>query len=374
MGETLRIAFVYDVVYPWVKGGVEKRIYELAKRLTRSHEVHVYGYHHWKGPKEIEREGITYHGTIRPRAIYSSGRRATLPPLLHSLKLLPLLKQEHFDVLDCQAAPYFTCYSSIASPSSMVITWHEFWGDYWLEYLGMAGITGKKIERGLFSFKNHIAVSQKTRLDLLDAGLRKSIQVIPNGISVSEIRKVKPSDLSSDFIFVGRLIPEKNVTFLLRVFAHIKMEMPDFNAVIIGDGPERDKLEKLCKDLGLENNVAFLGFLKNSLEVISHMKASKVFVFPSIREGFGMVVLEAMASGLPVVTLNHPMNASKFLVKNGRSGFVANFNENEFGEKILNAFDSSLKLGKIAQESSVSFDWDVIVTRLQGLYSMISGG
>lgn len=79
--ESLRIAFVYDVVYPWVKGGVEKRIYELAVRLARFHEVHVYGYRHWGGSSSIEREGIHYHGLARPGRTYLLGKRNPMPML-----------------------------------------------------------------------------------------------------------------------------------------------------------------------------------------------------------------------------------------------------------------------------------------------------
>ncbi|WP_457742283.1 glycosyltransferase, partial [Thermococcus sp.] len=258
--ETLRIAFIYDVIYPWVKGGVEKRIYELAKRLAKRHEVHVYGYKHWEGKSEIEREGILYHGTVKVKrnSLYAGSRRSIFPPLLHSLALIPVLKGKRFDVIDCQASPYLPAYSlKILKEGNVFITWHEFWGRYWLDYLGPIGFAGREVEKDLFSFERHISVSQKTRLDLLLAGLRKPISLVPNGVDVEMIHSVKPLPLKSDFLFVGRLIPEKGVDFLLRSLALLKRRFPDFRAIIVGDGPERRKLERLARELGISDNITF---------------------------------------------------------------------------------------------------------------------
>lgn len=369
MGETLKIAFVYDVIYPWVKGGVERRIYELARRLAETHEVHVYGYKHWKGSSVIEKDGITYHGTVSIKRLYSSGRRAILPPLLHSARLVPFLKGEGYDVIDCQAAPYFTCYASRVSRSPLVVTWHEFWGDYWIDYLGKAGLAGKLLERGLFDLTdNHVAVSLKTKRDLHNTGLRRDIHIVPNGVDFGRIREIKPSPHHSDVIFVGRLIKEKNVHLLLNALALIKEDVPDIKAVIIGDGPERRNLEVLAYRLGVQKNVEFLGFLREHEEVIAFMKASKVFAFPSIREGFGIVVVEANASGLPVVTVDHPMNASKDLIVEGKNGFVAQVDERDFAEKILTALENRKKMKFVSTNIASEYDWNGIVERLEKYY------
>ncbi|ANF22363.1 glycosyltransferase [Thermococcus piezophilus] len=205
--EILKIAFVYDVIYPGVKGGVEKRIYELVIRLARSHEVHVYGYKHWKGPKDMERNGVYYHGLGNREKIYVFGKRNPLP----MLRLAALLRRRidelrRYDVVDVQNLFYPGAFA-LRDLSNAIITWHEFWGDYWLRYWGPAGMVGKAVERTLFSFDRHIAVSWKTKLDLLEASLRKPITVVPNGIDVELIRSIPPAELESDVIFVGRLIP-----------------------------------------------------------------------------------------------------------------------------------------------------------------------
>ena len=360
--ETLKIAFVYDVVYPWVKGGVERRIYELAKRLARDHEVHVYGYKHWEGKNEIERDGIHYHGLVpAPERLYLLGKRNPLPMLRLASRLRRRIGEfRRYDIVDVQNL-FYPGALVLKTLSSTVITWHEFWGPYWWRYLGPGGLPGWLSERALFTAEHHISVSWKTKHDLLRAGLRKPVPVVPNGVDVEFIQAIPPDELESDVIFVGRLIPEKGVDLLLRALAEVKREIPDVRAVIIGDGPERKRLEHMARNLGLEKNVLFTGFLPYK-RVIALMKASKVFVLPSRREGFGMVALEAMACGLPVVTLNAPMNAARFLVENEKNGFVVRTEGIlEVLSHLLEDGTLRVKAGKKEKVILRNYSWEKIV-------------
>ena len=113
-----------DMVYPWIKGGAEKRIYEIFKRLVeRGHEVHlleafliklflkVCGIKWWNGNGTIEQNGVYLHGVCEPRDLYVEGGRSIKKALYFAWKLLfPLLKED-FDIVDCQEFPYFPCFS-----------------------------------------------------------------------------------------------------------------------------------------------------------------------------------------------------------------------------------------------------------------------
>src|SRR6056297_1579194 len=103
----MKIAFVYDAVYPWEKGGAQKRIWELACRLAADHDVHLYGMHYWDGPATIEREGVTLHGVCEPKELYVNGRRSIPQALSFAANLAPALLGEEFDIIDCQEFPYF---------------------------------------------------------------------------------------------------------------------------------------------------------------------------------------------------------------------------------------------------------------------------
>lgn len=372
----MKMAFVYDAVYPWIKGGAEKRIYEIGRRLAdKGHEVHWYGVGWWTGGDgngrgTIERDGIVLHSVCKPVQLYVDGRRSIGEAIYFASKLMPKLIKERFDVVDCQEFPYFPCFTakvhSLLRRSNFVITWHEVWDKYWFGYLGRRGLFGYLVEKLTARLaENNVAVSEQTKKDLERIGLG-NVEVIPNGIDFEGIRKVRKADEESDVIFAGRLIKDKNVDVLIKAIKLVKEEIPDVRGIVIGDGPERLRLEKLAGDLGLNGNVEFRGFLKSHDEVIALMKASKVFVLPSTREGFGIVALEANACGLPVVTVEHEMNATKDLIKKGKNGFVCRLSEKEVAENILMALHRDMR--EECMEIAKGYDWDVIVRKCERYY------
>ncbi|MCD6255660.1 MAG: glycosyltransferase family 4 protein [Deltaproteobacteria bacterium] len=371
----MKIAYIYDAVYPWVKGGAEKRIYEIGKRLAdKGHEVHWYGIGWWfegNNGRTIDHDGIILHGVCEPMQLYVDGRRSIKEAIYFAGKLLPKLVKERFDVIDCQEFPYFPCFTakvhSLFRRTPLVITWHEIWDKYWFEYLGKKGLFGWIVERLTAKLiSKNIAVSERTKKDLESLGV-KNVKVIHNGIDFKKIKSVKPSEEESDIVFAGRLIKEKNVDVLIKAISLIKREISDIKCIIIGDGPEKEKLMKLAKELRVENNVKFVGFLENHNDVIAYMKSSKVFVLPSTREGFGIVALEANACGLPVVTVNHGRNAACDFV-NGENGFVCELSAEDIAEKIL----IGLEMGKIVRrkcvENAMEYDWDGIAKKCEGIY------
>lgn len=173
----MKIAFVYDVVYPCVKGGVEKRIREIADRLAaRGHDVHIIGMKYWDGPDSIKKNGVTLHGICPPQPLYTDGRRSIREALSFSFYLIPFLLREEFDLIDCQQFPFFPCFPvklvSLWKKKPFVITWHEVWGDYWYEYLGWKGAVGKGTECLIARFTPYrIAVSGTTAKKLRHLGV-----------------------------------------------------------------------------------------------------------------------------------------------------------------------------------------------------------
>lgn len=374
----MKIAFIYDAVYPFITGGAEKRVYELAKRLVqRGHEVHWYGVGWWwpeKGQKDIEMDGIHLHGVCRPMELYNDERRSIKETLYFAALLLPKLGMAKFDVIDCQGFPFFSCFTakinSIFGRSPFVITLHEVWNDYWYEYLGKAGFFGKLVEKMMVNLTDKIiTVSTKTKTDLKAIKSSEKSIVIPNGIDFKYIHKIEPSDEKSDIIFAGRLIKEKNVDILIRTVGIIKERFPDIKCFIIGEGPERVKLEKLVQELNIQNNVIFKGFMKNYVDLISYIKSSKVFVLPSTREGFGIVVIEANACGIPVVVVNHKMNAAVDLITAGENGLISNLSESDVANKIIMSIENKEEMYDKCIQNAKKFDWDKITDSLEKYYS-----
>ncbi|KAF5068356.1 Glycosyltransferase Gtf1 [anaerobic digester metagenome] len=383
----MKIAFIYDSVYPWVKGGAERRVYELAKRLVENgHEVHWYTMGFWMDetsqmPENMELNGIHLHSVCKPVELYTSGRRSIKEAIYFALKLTRPLMNEHFDVVDCQGFPFFSCFTakihSLLGKSTLFITFHEVWGDYWYEYLGKMGIFGKVVEKLTFKLTDHvITVSKKTMRDLEDLSGVKST-VIPNGIDFREIEAIKVEDTgdsqtkhstrSSHVIFAGRLIKEKNLGLLMESIEIIRSRRPEIKCLIVGEGPEREKLEKTVSKKNLNQNIEFMGFLENQKTLISLMKSSKVFVLPSKREGFGMVVIEANACGLPVVVFKHDMNAACDLITEDLNGFISTGPE-DMAEKIIQGIARHDTMKDACIASAKRYDWDGIVKSLEDLY------
>ena len=373
----LKIAYVYDAVYPWVKGGVEKRIHEVSVRLAgRGHEVHVYGMRSWGEPSVIERDGVVLHGVCPGEPLYADGRRGAPQALRFGSSVLRPLLSSGADVIDCQNFPYFSCFSakaaSVLRGASLVVTWHEVWGDYWYDYLGRRGVFGKAVERLAAGISDYpVAVSPSTARALAGLGVPGPVPVIPNGIDLARIAAIAPAAEGSDVIFTGRLIKEKNVDLLLRALVPVREGIPDLRVLVVGDGPERLALERLARDLGLAGAVRFTGFLPRYDDVIAAMKASRVFVLPSTREGFGIAALEAMACGLPVVTVDHPGNAAGDLVVEGVNGYRSPLSAGEMGEGIRAGLDEGAQMRDGCLRTAEGYRWEEIAVRLEEFYNGI---
>jgi len=374
----MKIAFVYDVIYPYVKGGVEKRIRELAVRLaSRGHDVHIVGMKYWEGPDTLEMEGITLHGICPPQPLYAEGRRTIWEAIWFSARLLPFLKRESFDIIDCQQFPYFPSFSvkffAILKKKPFIITWHEVWGDYWYEYLGWKGDFGKLTEQLVAGLTpNIIAVSGTTAKKLGCLGVFDDVRIIPNGIDPVHIQSVPTSLISSDIIFVGRLIKEKHVDVLVRAFATLLPEFPGLTLLVLGDGPERESIRTLIRDLAIEDRVMLKAFTDSHDEVIGLMKSSHVCVIPSTREGFGIAALEALACGLPVVTADHPDNAICELITH-ETGFRTSLSVDDLAAKIRDALSRYLAMKPACIASAKSSDWDRIVDDAENYYFSLVG-
>jgi glycosyltransferase involved in cell wall biosynthesis len=368
----MKIAYVYDAVYPWIKGGAEKRVYELSTRLAkRGHEVHCFGIKWWEGGNTIQKDGVYLHGICSPRSLYSRDRRSIREATAFALKVLSSLRGD-YDVVDCQQFPIIPCFSArlatMTGRSDLFITWLEVWGDYWYDYLGKVGVLGKAIEAVVPRLTdNNIAISERTKRQLLELGA-SSVQVVPPGIDIEKISDISASDTESDIIYVGRLITHKNVDILINALALVKRQFPEIKATIIGDGPDAGRLKGLAKSLGLEENIEFTGFLENYDQALALMKASRVFVMPSTREGFGLAAIEAFACGLPVITINHEMNAVCDLVTD-ESGVICNLSCQELSAAIISILNKRKShISSKCIDLAKGYDWEEICGRIESVY------
>ena len=118
------------------------------------------------------------------------------------------------------------------------------------------------------------------------------------------------SEQAAELLFVGRLLAHKGVDLLIDAVGLLKQEVPP-SVLVVGDGPEKLNLRRRVNEKALNDVIRFRSDVKDHDEVFALMKAAKVFVFPSLREGFGIAPLEALACGTRVVTTSHPDNQAR---------------------------------------------------------------
>ena len=374
------IAFVWSPIYPFCKGGAEKRIYEIGRRLADDgHDVTLYGNQWWQGPEEIELDGMIVRGVGPKRDQFRGDRRSITEALRFSKDLAEPLREnvDDHDLVVVSVSEHFPVWISKIITSihrtPLAVTWHEVWDrKYWMEYLGPLGIIGWIVQLITAQIpQKPIAVSASTAADLarvrrIQRG-RDTIDVVPNGVDVSSIQSTSIVDDGFDVLYVGRLIPEKNVDLLLRAFDEIACRY-DLTLGVIGDGVERDRLEALAASLTHTDRVTFLGFVEEDEDVHAHMRAARVFVLPSIREGFGITLVEAMAAGCAAVTVSHPNSATSEIV--GEHGFVAEASVPSLAEAMIRAIDGET-LGSGPIERALEFDWDRIARRAVTVYDTV---
>ena len=208
---------------------------------------------------------------------------------------------------------------------------------------------------------------------------KDKVKAVPNGINSEEFNvpftKEKCRDkinLSCDkkiILFVGSLTPRKAPHILLKAMKKIVKEIPNAYLVFVGGGTMKKKYEEIAVNLGVNRNVKFAGFVEEKVKPL-YYKSSDVFVLPSFSEGFGIVLLEASACGLPLVVSN--LEVFKVIVEDGYNGlFTKVGDEKDLSDKItylLENEDVRKKLGKNAMEKVKDYSWDLIAEKTEKVY------
>lgn len=372
----MKIAIVSDSVYPYHKGGKERRFFEISTRLARrGHEVTIYCMKWWSGPEKTRVENGVRLRAISPLyPLYSGSRRSIRQGVLFGLNCLRLLF-EKWDVIEVDHMPYFPLYFTRIvcwlKGKKMYATWNEVWGRrYWVRYMdGLSGLVGYIIERcGVMLPDFFISISEHTseRLRSVYKIPASKIQTVSAGLDVEAIKVLDKAVHSCDILYAGRLLKHKNVATLIQATALLKENHPQIRVFIVGNGPEKQALIKLTARLGLERNVLFFSFLPHHHEVFELMKSARVFCLPSTREGFGMTVLEANACGIPAIVARHPENAAQDLIE-GPNGVLVDPTPEGIAagyEHILAKKNDPEEIMRIAEK----YSWERIVSRLEKVY------
>ncbi len=224
-----------------------------------------------------------------------------------------------------------------------VETYHTYFEEYVAHYLpwlppSLTRMVARRVSRKLCAEVDHLIVPSQQMVDVLQRyGVDTPTTVLPTGLALDEFARGDGVRFRADhgigpaqptLVTVSRLALEKNIGFLLQAARKLVVEFPDLLFVVAGEGPDAERLKKLSASLGLQNNVRFFGNLDRRSTLLDCYRAGDVFVFASPTETQGLVLIEAMALGVPIVST--AVMGTATVLRDARSAVVSGEDVDEF--------------------------------------------
>jgi 1,2-diacylglycerol 3-alpha-glucosyltransferase len=268
----------------------------------------------------------------------------------------------------------------------VVATYHTFFEDYLHHYVPILprGIGRFIARRFTLSQCDDVAAlispSAPMREALLAYGVQAPIEVLPTGLPAESFTRGDGAKFRQQFglptdrpllLYVGRVAFEKNIDFLLRTFVRLRERRPDALFVIAGEGPALASLTKLARDLGVAEHVKFIGYLDRNTELPNCYAAGDAFVFASRTETQGLVLLEAMAQGTPVVSTAEL--GTRSILTEGCGAFVVPEDEATFSTAVESALNVKAGDARRTQLRAHAESWasQAMARRLVGFYEKV---
>jgi len=357
----IKIVLVVPLFPPKWLAGTEVATYNIAKHLSRKgHEVHVITSLD-KGMTGLSREFGFYIHRLSWRKVRILGT------IQFWLKIFLKIYEIKPDIVHIQAVangiPGFLAKVVFKTP-------YIVWGRGSEVYLPWA--FKKPISKIVLSNADAVLALTDHMKKEMQRMCSRPICVIPNGINVEHFRsncdKHSVSLNGKTIFFVGRLHPVKGVKYLIQAMSIVR-NVHHAKLTIIGDGEEKDELKQLVSKLGLCEYIEFKGRIENG-KIPTYIAQADIFVLPSLSEGFPVVVLEAMAAGLPVVATG--VGGLPCIIEEGVNGFLVEpANPEQIAEKIvllLGDDELRLKMSRANLEKAKKYDWRCVVEQLEEIY------
>lgn len=360
----MRIGMFINYYIP-SRGGMETSVINLSKGLQEAgHEVFIFcpNYPDWE---EKEKNVFRYKSFC-----------FNYDDFLYAIPVPPLSKMEdvvrslNLDIIHSHQ-PFSLGWEATKFGRKLnipvVLTYHIKYTDYYHYVMLVPKKISQKIIRYIVNRNCGkcdavIAPSGAIKQLLFDDGIKKSVYVIPSGIDIDQFAKdagrrtelrgkyeVKENEVL--LVTASRVVPEKNIDFLVRAFAIIRKTRKDAKLMIVGEGSFRDELEALVKELQLEYCVIFTGLLDKA-GMIAHYQAGDIFVFASLTETQGLVAVEAMAAGLPVVAVK--ASGIEDMIKSGQDGILTDNTEDNFAANTVRLIEDGELRNKMSASARIN--------------------
>lgn len=375
-----------EVIFHSHDGGVENVAYSLAVEMAKKgHEIFIFT------SSMDSTNSVEDYGKIK---IYRYRKNFIIGQAPISLDLLykPLTSGLSLDIVHTHMgnlpAPLTALFFSMIKNKPFVVTHHGDW---------IGGYGGIKRKIGVFLFNNYLCDFILTHTDSI-IGLSRShvedsrflkkyptkIEIIPNGInsnnfdisySKEECRNLLnlPKD-KSIILFVGSLTPRKAPDILLNAMKKVVQECSDSYLVLVGDGSWKNDLKEMAKTLGIDKDVLFTGFIDDDMKIL-HYKAADIFVLPSLSEAFPLTLMEAAASGLPLV--GSGLECLKEIIDVDYNGFLTKTGDHDdLADKLIHLLNNKelrLKMGINSKNKVREFSWEKVAQDTEEVYLTLLG-
>lgn len=309
----MKIAFAYDLPFPWHIGGIEKIMDEESRELAKRNEVHFFTLR-WPGmEKDFVKDRVHYHAYFSSSidTAYRHGRRSIRKAMLFAFSMLHLFRYR-FDVLIIDQFPYlhipvawlFCRLTGCKLVIKVAEVWHK---DYWKKYtnvlVGSAAYVFSKywVKRADFYITNSVATRNRFEAFANKYGLSIAFSPVLDNEKIQKALEKKDAAEGASVIFVGRLIKEKRIDKWIEMVAAARSIDPSINGAIIGEGVEKHRIEDMIKSKGLEGIISMPGRIESTEKLYKTIAASKLMLNMSEREGLSITTLESLSLGTPVL-------------------------------------------------------------------------
>ena len=380
MGRKLNVVVMSDYFWPHIGGSEEWNRQVSLELARRGHRVTVLTYMMPSHTRDEVLEGLIYVKRMGPwtiRGIQPYFKRV----LIQGYGIFDYVRRKlgEIDVMQVsQTYPLLPAWVAKKTLSKrkkvpIVATWHDVYGiANSFRYRGWRGLIRGPLESFVLKlpYDAVTAVSESTKRKLVEAGLEEEeIRVVYNGVDLKLADRVySEKSVNPRVCYVGRLVSHKRVQDLIAAFSKVGSRYPEAELYIVGDGTERRRLEETARRLGV-SRVIFTGFVSEKRKV-EILKSSWVLVQPSILEGFGITLIEAMACRLPVIAAD--VGGPREVVDPSCGFFYSPCDVNELVDRI----EALLANAKLMENMGNSgrrkveekFTWQRTVDRLESVY------
>ena len=366
----MKILHVARQFYP-CQGGIPRFTYDLCKHLqANGYEVAVVTL----DVNNATREKMPAYDYIDGIDIH---RIKSLTTTYYDIAPSVIRYFENYDIIHVHAIDFFIDYimaTRFIHKKPVVVSTH---GGFFhtKDIMAFKRLYFKTISRFALSRADRVISISKPDYEIFSEILDDNLVRIDNGVEYERFAQISNHYTKGNLIYWGRLYRSKRLDLAIDALPFVREELPNVHLTLIGTDFEGtlNSINKRIKDLGLEKNVTYAGSLSDK-ELQQHVSEAQYFLSPSEYEGFGITVIEAMASR--TIPILNDIDTFREFIDHGQNGFITDFTDPQVAARqILDAIGVSKRkyeeMGKVARKKASEYAWSNVVKKFERVYKSV---